>query len=196
MAKQGQGPVPDADIPGLLGISQAPRPAPGDEPLACGCPGSAAMSFDEAPAAPARTAPAQTAPAQTAQASQLGHWPVQLHLVSPAAPYFQGRDVLLSADCVAYSVGDFHEKWLAGRSLAIACPKLDSNLESYMEKLVALIDEAKVNTLTVMTMEVPCCGGLLRMVQEASARAERRVPIRHVHVGVRGDILSDDWLAM
>ena len=84
--------------------------------------------------------------------SQLKQWPIQLHLAPPFAPYFQGKDVLLVADCVGYSIGDFHKDYLKGRSLSIACPKLDYNQEIYLDKLIKLIDGAKINTLTVMTM--------------------------------------------
>ncbi len=148
------------------------------------CPGSRPVSF-AAPAPPHGQDVAGRPPA-------LRHWPVQLHLVAPAAPHFQGADVLLAADCVAYAVGDFHRDHLAGRSLAIACPKLDTHQEVYLEKLVAMIDEAKIASLTVMVMEVPCCGGLLRLAQLARARAVRQVPIHTLVVGIRGDIVHDD----
>lgn len=147
------------------------------------CPGSRSVSF----AAPA---PPQGQDA-AGRPSALRHWPVQLHLVAPAAPYFRGADVLLAADCVAYAVGDFHRNHLAGRTLAIACPKLDTRQEIYLEKLVAMIDEAEIASLTVMVMEVPCCGGLLRLAQLASARAVRQVAIRTLVVGIRGDIVRD-----
>ncbi len=128
------------------------------------------------------------------QPSALRQWPIQLHLVPVHAPYFQGKDVLLSADCVAYSLGGFHARYLKGRSLAIACPKLDTNKEIYVDKLVALIDEAKINTLTVMIMEVPCCGGLLYLAQEAAKKAKRKIPIKRIIVGIQGDIKSEDWI--
>ncbi len=125
--------------------------------------------------------------------SQLRQWPVQLYLVGPMAPYFQNADVLLVADCVAYSIGDFHKDHLAGNSLAIACPKLDSGSEIYRQKLTALVDEAKINTLTVMTMEVPCCAGLLRLAQSAVEQATRKIPVKSKVVSVRGEILSEKW---
>jgi NAD-dependent dihydropyrimidine dehydrogenase PreA subunit len=127
--------------------------------------------------------------------SALRHWPVQLHLVAPSAPCYRGADVLLAADCVAYAVGDFHGRYLAGRSLAIACPKLDVRQEVYLDKLVAMIDEAEIASLTVMVMEVPCCGGLVRLAAAASARAAREVPVRTVVVGAGGEILGGGPLA-
>jgi NAD-dependent dihydropyrimidine dehydrogenase PreA subunit len=126
--------------------------------------------------------------------SELRQWPVQMHLINPAAAYFQGADVVIAADCVAFAMGNFHSEYLKGRSLAIACPKLDSNQESYLQKLIALIDSAKVNTLTVMMMTVPCCGGLIRMVKTATEQASRKVPIKAIIVSVEGEVVSEEWV--
>jgi hypothetical protein len=120
---------------------------------------------------------------------------VQLHLVPPTAPFFANADVLLAADCVAFAIGDFHTRFLAGSSLAIACPKLDSNQEIYLEKLVAMIDEAEITSLRVMVMEVPCCGGLVRLVEEALRRARRSVPVECLVVSTQGQILGEYSLA-
>lgn len=127
-------------------------------------------------------------------ASELRQWPVQMHLLSPSAGYFKNSDLLLAADCVAFSVGDFHGTFLKGKTLAIACPKLDSNQEKYLQKLIALIDEAKINTITVMMMEVPCCGGLLRLVQSATSQAARKVPVKVIKIGIRGNVLAEEWI--
>jgi len=101
---------------------------------------------------------------------------------------------VLAADCTAFSIGNFHSVHLKGKSLAIACPKLDSGIETYVQKLTAMIDDAKINTLHVMMMEVPCCGGLLQMAQMAAANATRKIPIKKTIVGIRGDILSEEWV--
>lgn len=151
-----------------------------------GCPGSRAMSFDKAPVA--ATTSGADAP------SQLRQWPVQLHLVSPMAPYFRQADVVMAADCVAFAVGNFHDKFLKGKSLAIACPKLDSNQDIYVDKLTALIDQAKINTLHVVIMQVPCCGGLLRTAQSAVANATRKIPLKLTVISVEGDVLSEEWV--
>jgi hypothetical protein len=142
----------------------------------------------QAPAA--RTTPA----GGTDIPSALGHWPIQLHLANPHAPHYQGADLLLAADCTAFTIGAFHGKLLAGKSLAIACPKLDENQDAYVEKLAAMIDGAAINTLTVAIMEVPCCGGLLRLAETARAKASRVVPLRLVVVGLEGGILKDEWV--
>ncbi len=170
-----------------------------EEQLACGCAGSEARSF--APrsavvtgAVPAAGAFTMAGGVQNEQPSELRQWPVQMHLINPSASYFQETDLLLAADCVAFSLGNFHSKWLKGKTLTIACPKLDSGLEEYVSKITALIDEAKINTLTVMMMQVPCCGGLLQMVKMAAGQATRKVPIKSVIVGVEGEILKEDWI--
>lgn len=152
-----------------------------------GCPGSAPRNLS-------RAAFGRPAVAQEGLASQLSQWPVQLHLVSPRNPVFEKADLLIAADCTAFAMADFNQKWLPGKKLVIACPKLDQNQEVYLDKLTALIDEAQVNTITVMIMEVPCCGGLLRMTQTAAERATRKVPIKAVVVGVDGEIRKEAWV--
>jgi NAD-dependent dihydropyrimidine dehydrogenase PreA subunit len=156
--------------------------AAGPSTVARQCPGSQTLAFPSAQEAgdDSRTHP-----------SQLTHWPIQLHLISPSAPHYQDSDLVLAADCVAYSVADFHKDHLKGRTLAIACPKLDSNQEVYGEKLTALIDQARVRSIKVLIMQVPCCSGLLRHVVEAAGRAKRQVPIHCVVVGLQGEILRE-----
>ncbi|MEW6185974.1 MAG: 4Fe-4S ferredoxin [Thermodesulfobacteriota bacterium] len=152
-----------------------------------GCPGSQMMDFSQKKD--------QTQGEVAGKiGSELRQWPVQMHLVSPLAPYFKGADVLLTADCVGYALGDYHRQYLKGKSLAIACPKLDEEQEVYVEKIVSWIDEAKINTLTVMIMQVPCCGGLLALAQEAAQKAKRKVPIKYLVVGIQGDILQEEWV--
>lgn len=155
-----------------------------------GCPGSRVLSFndDDGPA------PAKTAENCGPTASALRQWPIQMHLVSPTAPYYVGADVLLAADCVAFSVGDFHQSYLQGKALAVACPKLDDGQDTYVRKLVAMIDEAKINTLTVMIMEVPCCTGLLRLATDAVSRASRKIPVKRIVVSLKGQLLAEDWI--
>jgi NAD-dependent dihydropyrimidine dehydrogenase PreA subunit len=128
------------------------------------------------------------------QPSELRQWPVQMHLLNPNARYFRDADLLLAADCVAFSMGNFHGKYLKGRSLAIACPKLDHGTETYVEKLTAMIETAKINTITIMMMEVPCCGGLMQMVKAALSRSSRKVPVKSVIVGIGGNILKEEWV--
>ncbi len=147
------------------------------------------MAFDRASHA------ASASPGETENIpSALTHWPIQLHLMMPGAPHYQKKDVVLAADCVAFALGNFHAKYLQGKSLAIACPKLDDGQEIYQEKIRALIDEAEINTLTVMIMQVPCCSGLLYLAKEAAGQASRKVPIKAMVVGLEGNILSEEWV--
>ncbi|MFO7574965.1 MAG: 4Fe-4S binding protein [Bacteroidales bacterium] len=153
-----------------------------------GCPGSRAMTIERDNIALAGGTVAADAP------SELRQWPVQMHLINPNAGYFQNSDLLIAADCVAFAAGNFHGKYLKGKSVAIACPKLDSNMEVYVSKITSLIDDAKVNTITVMMMEVPCCGGLMRLVKAATEQANRKVPVKTMVVGINGDILKEEWV--
>jgi NAD-dependent dihydropyrimidine dehydrogenase PreA subunit len=150
-----------------------------------GCPGSREIVIEK---------PSDSVHGTVSAQSELRQWPVQMHLINPNASYFRNADLLLAADCVAYSVGGFHGKYLKGKSLAIACPKLDHGTDIYVEKLNALIDVAMVNTITVMIMEVPCCGGLLQMVKSAVAGAKRKVPVKLMVAGITGDILREEWV--
>ncbi|MBI9069061.1 MAG: 4Fe-4S binding protein [Salinivirgaceae bacterium] len=155
------------------------------EKLACGCPGEESKSLVVEQVKNNATIDAS---------SQLTHWPVQLHLINPNASFFQDCDLLLSADCVAYTMGNFHSKYLKGKKLAIACPKLDSNTDVYIEKLIHMVDNANINTITVMRMEVPCCGGLLQMVQLALQKTKRKVPVKLLTISSTGEVLEEKWV--
>lgn len=152
------------------------------------CPGSRQQAF----APPGRPSRSQEETGE--RPSRLGQWPVQLHLLSPAAPFLDGTELLLAADCTAYAVGGFHDRFLGGRSLAIACPKLDTRQEVYLEKLVEMIDHGGIHALTVMVMEVPCCGGLVELVRRATELAERTVPTKVLVASIRGQIIEERTL--
>ena len=153
-----------------------------------GCPGSQAREIQQ-------TASNTGLAPDTPQPSELTQWPVQMLLIPPGAPYFKDADLLVSADCVAYAAGNFHSTFLKGRRLAIAYPKLDEGQEIYLDKLVALIDHAQINSLTVATMEVPCCTGLLMMAKEAVEKAERKIPLQWIKVSVQGEVLEETAVA-
>ncbi len=144
-----------------------------------GCPGSRAMSFDKVPAT--------AAPESGSRQSQLGQWPVQLHLVSTTAPYFQDADLLITADCVPFAYADFHKDFLAGKAVVIGCPKLDDN-QFYMQKLTELFRNSSLKSITVLRMEVPCCGGIVMAAKQALAACGKDIPFREVTVGIRGEI--------
>ncbi len=151
----------------------------------CGCAGSKTQVFAPIPVA--------EIPSSRNLASALTHWPVQMHLINPRAGHFQGSHLLLAADCTAFSLGSFHPSYLQGKTLAIACPKLDSNREVYVEKLKILIDESQIDMLTVMIMEVPCCGGLLQMAELAMSQCTRQIPMKLIIVSVDGKIKQEGW---
>jgi len=149
-----------------------------------GCPGSAEKTL----------IPKEEKNSMVSGQSELRQWPVQMHLINPQAGYFKNSDLLMAADCVGFAMGNFHQDFLKGKTLAIACPKLDSSLEIYVDKLIQLIDIAKVNTITVMIMQVPCCGGLLQVVKKAVAQASRKVPVKSIMVSLEGEVLSEEWI--
>lgn len=122
--------------------------------------------------------------------SELTQWPIQLHLISPQAPYFKGADLLVAADCTAFTRGSFHADLLKGRKMVVACPKLD-DVGPYVEKLAELIRGNDLKSLTVALMTVPCCGGLVRLVERAVALSGIDIPISTVTIGLDGEIVPD-----
>ncbi len=152
-----------------------------------GCPGSKMMDMRE-------KSDDKTEAGAVKITSQLAQWPIQLHLIGPTAPYYEKADVLLTADCVAYALGNFHNDYLKGKSIAIACPKLDEGQDIYSEKIKSWLEDAQINTLTVLIMQVPCCMGLVQLAKQALSESERKVPFKAVVVGIQGDILSEEWV--
>ncbi len=146
------------------------------------CPGAAARHFSPRD---------QQGPRTQRRLSTLSSWPVQLHLINPRGEHFRNADLLLAADCSAYALGDFHDRFLPGRVLAIACPRLDQNQSSYQEKLQTLIEETGIKSMTVVLMEVPCCRGLQKMAEQAIQTANRKIPLRSIAVGIEGNIIED-----
>ncbi|MEI6683361.1 MAG: 4Fe-4S binding protein [Bacteroidota bacterium] len=158
----------------------------------CGCPGSMSRDFNKN--GNAEMIDTQSYVSLSTAPSELRQWPVQLHLLNPQASYFKDADVVLAADCAAFAVGNFHDRFMKGKSIAIACPKLDSNKESYIRKLTSMIADTKINSLHVVMMEVPCCGGLLQMAQVARTNAGRNVPVKQTILSLKGDVITEDWI--
>ena len=142
-----------------------------------GCPGSRA-----------RVMPRSASAHGESISSRLRQWPVQIKLVSPAAPYFRGADLLIAADCTAYAYGDFHRDFIDGKVTLIGCPKLDEM--DYADKLTEILSRNDVASVTVTRMEVPCCGGIERAAREAILRSGKDIPCRVVVIGTDGRILS------
>lgn len=126
----------------------------------------------------------QTSPALT-------NWPIQLHLVSPAAPFLQDCDLMLVADCVPFACPDFHRQLLKDKPVVVGCPKLD-DAEFYVKKLAAILAQANVRSVTIVHMEVPCCTGLVRIAQAARSMSGRQVPMEDCVVTIRGRIRAGD----
>ena len=149
-----------------------------------GCPGSRAHAIarPQAPAAPAASA----APASP---SQLRQWPVQIKLVPVHAPYFDNANLLIAADCSAYAYGQFHERFMKDKVTLIGCPKLDEG--DYSEKLTEILSQNNIRSLTVVRMEVPCCGGIEQAAVTALKQSGKMIPWRIVTIGTEGDILEE-----
>jgi NAD-dependent dihydropyrimidine dehydrogenase PreA subunit len=155
-----------------------------------GCPGMKAHVFAPKPATSAASivAPRAAATSSPSGSSALGNWPIQLHLANPRAPHFAGADVLIAADCTAFALGSFHGDLLAGKSLLIACPKLDSGREIYADKLASIIGQAA--SVTIAIMEVPCCSGLLKLAQDARTASGSAIPLETVVIGIDGGFVA------
>jgi hypothetical protein len=125
------------------------------------------------------------------QPSRLAQWPVQLHLVPVNAPYFQNADLLIAADCVPFAYANFHSDFLAGKAVVIGCPKLDDN-RFYLEKLTEIFRTSSVKSITVVRMEVPCCGGIVMAARQALAASGMDIPLREVSVSIRGEVKAEE----
>jgi Pyruvate/2-oxoacid:ferredoxin oxidoreductase delta subunit len=162
--------------------------APGNDEPVFACPGLAAHQLRPEQQAAEDESP-QIVP------SQLGHWPVQVKLVSATAPYFADADLLLAADCVPFAMGDFHQRFLRGRSVAVGCPKLD-DAQFYIEKLAQILQSNNIRALTVVHMEVPCCSGLTRVAREAISRSGKPMSFQDVTISLRGTVLRTETVAI
>ena len=162
--------------------AQAAKRAAQEEPLPCGCPGSAAKSLGRRPG---------PGPIQTTQEgeSQLSQWPVQIKLVPVQAPYFQGKKLLVAADCTAYAYAGFHERFIRDHITLVGCPKLDH--VDYSEKLTEILKNNEIKSITVVRMEVPCCGGIELAVRKALQASQKLIPWQVVTISTDGRILEE-----
>ncbi len=154
----------------------------GPTPPGGGCPGSRPMTLPRVAAA--------SAPGVAIGESRLAQWPVQLRLVPVAAPWLRGADLLVAADCVPFAYARFHDDLLAGRALVVGCPKLD-DLGAYVEKLGRICAENDLRSITVVRMEVPCCGGISTAARRALEASGKATPFRDVVIGVDGMVRGD-----
>ena len=158
--------------------------APATAPMACGCPSTQIQSFS--PCAQANRPVRHTEGSDSA----LSHWPVQIHLVPPNAPFLKGADLLVTADCVPVALPNFHQELLQGKTVLMGCPKLD-DAQAYVDKFSAIFKTAGIKSVTVAIMEVPCCAGLPRIVQKALQDSGVKIPVKQVVIGRRGRIVEE-----
>ncbi len=170
---------PEYVSPAMMGNSS---PGKGQGVAECGCPGSRVVDLRGSNEQQHR----QTGRPSARRTSRLQQWPVQIHLVPPTAPYLDGADLLVAADCVPFAYADFHEDLLRGRVVLVGCPKLD-DAEYYREKLTAIFAQNDIRTVTVAHMEVPCCIGMVNIVNAAIASSGKDIPVDTVKIGIQGD---------
>jgi len=151
------------------------------EELPCGCSSATVTQFER------QEATGIVPKEATEQQSMLRHWPVQLTLVPPTAPFLQGVDLVLAADCVPFAYAGFHRDFLREHSLLVACPKLD-DLQAHLKKLTDILRHSSVKSLTVVHMEVPCCFGIVHMARQALQLSGKDIPFKEVTIGVKGDL--------
>ena len=150
--------------------------------LPCGCPSASVTQFERQAEAEAPVMETTT----TTVPSRLGHWPVQLTLVPPSAPFLKGADVVLAADCVPFAYAGFHRDFLEGKALLVACPKLD-DFQAHQAKLTEILKQSGIKSLTVVHMEVPCCSGLVHMAKQAILASGNVVPFRDITISIKGE---------
>jgi len=149
--------------------------------LPCSCLSTTVTQFE-------RCESAESPPIEAVnQQSMLSHWPIKLTLVPSIAPFLQGTDVVLAADCVPFTYAGFHQDFLKDRSLLIACPKLD-DFQAHLSKLTDIISHSSVKSLTVVLMEIPCCSGLTLMAKHAIQSSGRDIPLKEVTIGINGNL--------
>lgn len=166
----------------------------GDAPLgtmACGCPSTQIQQFAPADACRTADAPSQFGPDAE---SALSHWPVQIRLVPPSAPFLKGADLLIAADCVPVAFPSLHRDFLKGRVVMIGCPKFD-DAEAYIEKFAEIFATAGIKRITTVVMEVPCCSALPVIVQKGLERSAKAIPMEQVTISTRGKIIGQRKVA-
>ncbi len=168
--------APEYNVAAVLAAKQKKAP----KTLPCGCPGTHSKAIK-------REACEHSAPSTSAQ-SRLSQWPVQIKLVPVNAPYFDGANLLVAADCTAYAYGNFHEEFIKNRITLIGCPKLDEG--DYTDKLTAIIANNNIKSVTVARMEVPCCGGIENAVKRALQASGKFIPWRVVTVTTDGRLVE------
>jgi len=170
--------------------SMSPPKSPELQPMACGCPSSQIQSFSPAKSCQEANLPISSGSAQ----SSLSHWPVQIKLVPPTAPFLKGADLLVAADCTPVAYPNFHRDFLNGKVVMVGCPKFDE-VQTYIHKFADIFNTAGIKSVEVVTMEVPCCQGLPVIVKKGLELAGKKIPISQVIISTRGEVLKRQKIA-
>lgn len=167
----------EAEAEKVHGIEEAKKE---EDKMKCGCPGTMMKDFRDKDDGDTQE--------KVNIKSALRQWPIQLHLIMPQAPYFENADLLISADCVPFALANFHTDFLQGKALIMFCPKLDQEQEVYLEKLTEIFKTQNIKSITALRMEVPCCGGIKHLTEEALKKAGKNIDIKDMVVSVGGEI--------
>jgi len=160
------------------------------QPMACGCPSAQIQSFT----GPKTCQEANQPVSRASMASSLSHWPVQINLVPPTAPFLKGADLLVAADCTPVAYPNFHRDFLNGKVVMVGCPKFDE-VQTYIHKFADIFNTAGIKSIEVVTMEVPCCQGLPVIVKKGLELAGKKIPISQVIISTRGEVLKRQKIA-
>jgi len=152
-----------------------------NKPMACGCPGTMMKDYR-------KKEPLQSQQDACAK-SQLSQWPIQLKLLTTQAPYFEDADLVISADCVPFAFANFHQKFLSGKILIMFCPKLDRDLDEYVEKLTEIFKTQNIKSITIVHMEVPCCSGVENVVADALKKSGMNILMKDYTISIQGEII-------
>ncbi len=155
-----------------------------EDKLPCGCPGTMMKDLRSSHSCPGE----KTNTVISAQ-SELNNWPIQLKLLNPHAPYLKDANLVIAADCTAFAYPNFHHKFLKGKILTMFCPKLDEDLTSYIDKLAQIFKTQNIQSVYIVHMEVPCCGGVENVVREAMIKANKNITIKDYTVSIKGELI-------
>ncbi len=170
--------------------SKAQGESPEEATMACGCPSAQIETFGPSASFQEANEPAL----QASAVSALSHWPVQIRLVPPTAPFLKGADLLVAADCTPVAYPNFHQDFLKGKAVMVGCPKFD-DAQEYIQKFTDIFSTAEIKSVVVVVMEVPCCQGLPIIVEKGMEMAGKRIPMEKVVISARGDVLGRERLA-
>jgi ferredoxin len=152
-----------------------------EKPLACGCPGSMVQDLSQ------NRMESKSEP--QIFTAELKNWPVQLQLLNPNAPYFKNADLLIAADCAPFAYANFHQRFLKDKILIILCPKLDKTIDQYVDKLAQIFEKQDIKSISIVHMEVPCCGGIEIIVKRALEKAQKNIIIKDYTISINGEII-------